>query len=172
MIPSSPNNWRNSIFITCSFAWFKWISQFTVYLIYLWNNSPLCLCFDPQMGWRMGKNSDFNQILGGPCLSIYWWAWWLSKSFNLPKNSFHFPFFCPIRLWGFLVGSRWDALSYFCQASTRFSSTRGLTYSPNVHPLQSKFDRPAQPMRCCDSHQVKRVRDCKKCGLLTTSCAV
>ena len=41
----------------------------------------------------MGKNSDFNQILGDPCLSIYWSAWWLSKSFNLPKNSFHFLFF-------------------------------------------------------------------------------
>ena len=178
VIPSSPNNWRNSIFITCSFAWFKWISQFTVYLIYLWNHSPLCLCFDPQMGWRMGKNSDFNQILGGPCLSIYWWAWWLSKSFNLPKNSFHFPFFCPIRLWGFLVGSRWDALSYFCQASTRFSPALDLTYSPNVHCKsrrnilcnQSLTDQHNQC--CCDSHQVKRVRDCKKCGLLTTSYAV
>ena len=90
VIPSSPNNWRNSIFITCSFAWFKWISQLTVYLIYLWNHSPLCLCFDPQMGWRMGKNSDFNQILGGPCLSIYWSAWWLSKS---RKIRFTFLFF-------------------------------------------------------------------------------
>ena len=83
---------ENSICITCSFACSKWISQFTVYLIYLWNHSPLCLCFDPQIGWKISKNSDFNQIIGGLRLSISWSAWWLSKSFNHPKKRFHFPF--------------------------------------------------------------------------------
>ena len=153
VIPSSPNNWRNSIFITCSFAWFKWISQLTVYLIYLWNHSPLCLCFDPQMGWKMGKNSDFNQITGGPFLSISWSAWWLSKSFNLPKNSFHFPFFLfyqtlrfprrkPLRrlvllLSGFhkVFPCSWSYLLAQCSLQ-----------KPEEHPLQSKFDRSAQPM--------------------------
>ena len=173
VIPSSPNNWRNSIFITCSFAWFKWISQFTVYLIYLWNHSPLCLCFDPQMGWRMGKNSDFNQILGGPCLSIYWSAWWLSKS---RKIRFTFLFFV---LSDFEVSSS-EAAETPCLTSVKlpqgFPLLLILLTRPhckrwrNILCNQSLTDQHNQS--CCDSHQVKRIRDCKKCGLLTTSCAV
>ena len=102
----------------------------------------------------MGKKSDFNQIMAGPRLSISWSAWWLSKSFNHPKKRFHFPFVFLI-LSDFEVSSSEPAETP-CLTSVKLPQGFPLLLvllvaqcslqTPEGLPLQSKFDRSAQPM--------------------------